>query len=348
MKIFVRLFIVVGLLAGCGQQAAPETKTERPALTMVVGTTAADSGNTYSGEIRARHEAQLGFRIAGKLVERLVDVGAQVQAGQVLARLDAGDTALQANSAQAQQQLAEAEVQRYRELRSKGFVSQSALDAKEAAFKVTVAQAGLASNQTDYTILRADHAGVVAAVLAEPGQVLSVAQAVLRVAQDGEREVALALPEAQRAKMKLGVAAEITLLADGDAGVKLNGHLSELSPAADPISRTYAARVSLTQGAPELVLGMTVSVRFMTAEKNSSLIIPLTAIFQQGDQTAVWIVAADHSISLRPVKVAAYRDAGAVIADGLSAGETIVSNGVHRLSAGEKIRSIDGANGAKQ
>lgn len=333
---------MVACLAGCGQQAASETNTERPALTLVVGVVAADGGNTYSGEIRARHEAQLGFRIAGKLVERLVDVGAQVKMGQVLARLDAGDAGLQANSAQAQQQLAEAEVQRYRELRSRGFVSQSALDIKEAAFKAAAAQAGLARNQADYTTLRADRAGVVAAVLAEPGQVLSVGQAVLRVAQDGEREVALALPEAQRAKMKPGAAAEITLLADGATGVKLNGNLRELSPAADPVSRTYAARVSLTQGAPELALGMTASVRFAVAEKNDSLVIPLTAIFQQGDQTAVWIVAADRSISLRPVKVAAYRDAGAVIVSGLKAGERIVSNGVHRLSAGEKIRSIEG------
>lgn len=342
MKLSPLLCITVSLLAGCGKQVASEVKVERPALTLVVGAAAADVGNIYSGEIRARHETQMGFRIAGKLVERLVDVGVQVQAGQVLARLDGGDAALQANSAQAQQQLAEAEVRRYRELRSKGFVSQSALDAKEAALKAASAQAGLARNQTDYTVLRADRSGVVAAVLAEPGQVLSVGQAVLRVAQDGEREVALALPEAQRAKIKLGAAAEITLLADGGAGVKLNGHLRELSPAADPVSRTYAARVSLTQRVPELALGMTASVRFIAAEKNTGLIIPLTAIFQQGVQTAVWIVASDHSISLRTVKVVAYRDGGAVIADGLVAGERIVSNGVHRLSAGEKIRSIEG------
>ena len=316
-------------------------KIERPALTMAVGSAATAGGNTYSGEIRARHEMQLGFRIGGKIIERLVDTGTQVRAGQVLMSLDSGDTGLQLGSAEAQYQLAEADAKRYRELRGKGFVSQSALDTREAALKAAAAQSGLARNQSDYTALRADRAGVVAAILAEAGQVVTAGQPVLRLAQDGEREVAIAIPESQLANLKVGAVAEITLLADNNAGSLFVGRLRELAPAADPLSRTYAARVALPQPNPAAALGMTARVRFTANKKSDGLLIPLSAIFQQGKQTAVWIVAADRTISLRPVQVAAYRDNGAVIAGGLAAGERIVSNGVHRLAAGEKIRAIE-------
>jgi len=248
---------------------------------------------------------------------------------------------LQLGSAEAQYQLAEADAKRYRELRGKGFVSQAALDAKEAAFKAAAAQAGLAHNQSAYTTLHADRAGVVAATLAEAGQVVSAGQPVLRLAPDGEREVAIAIPEAQLANLKIGAAAEITLLTAGDNVAPLQGRLRELAAAADPLSRTYAARVTLTQPSLSAALGMTARVYFPSNKKSEGLLVPLSAIFQQGKQAAVWIVAADRTISLRPVQVAAYRDDGAVIAGGLAAGERIVSNGVHRLAAGEKIRVIE-------
>lgn len=341
MKRSILLFVLVAVLAGCNKEPAPAVKTERPALTMVAGSAATDSGNTYSGEVRARHEAQLGFRIGGKIVERLVDAGARVDAGQVLMRLDPGDAGLQLGSAEAQHQLAEADAKRFRELRSKGFVSQAALDAKEAALKAAAAQAGLAHNQSAYTTLHADRAGVIAATLAEAGQVVGAGQPVLRLAPDGEREVAIAIPESQLANLKVGSTAEIVLLTAGDNAAPLAGRLRELSPAADPASRTYAARVTLTQPGPGVALGMTARVRFPTDKKSDGLLIPLSAIFQQGKQAAVWIVAADRTISLRPVQVAAYRDDGAVIAGGLAAGERIVSNGVHRLAAGEKIRILE-------
>ncbi|MDP4028491.1 MAG: efflux RND transporter periplasmic adaptor subunit [Gallionella sp.] len=334
-------FPLAATLAGCDKEAAPEAKVERPALTVVAGSAASNSGNTYSGEIRARHETQLGFRIGGKIVERLVDAGARVKAGQALMRLDSGDAGLQLGSAEAQHQLAEADAKRYRELRNKGFVSQSALDAKEAALNAAAAQAGLARNQSSYTTLHADRAGVIAAVLAEAGQVVTAGQPVLRLAPDGEREVAIALPESQLANLKVGAAAEIVLLTAGDGAAPLAGRLRELSPAADPASRTYAARVTLTQPGPDVALGMTARVRFITNKKSDGLLIPLSAVFQQDKQAAVWVVSADRTVSLRPVQVAAYRDDGAVIAGGLAAGERIVSNGVHRLAPGEKIRIIE-------
>ena len=341
MKRSILLIALLPVLAGCGKESTPTAKTERPAMTLVAGSVATENGNTYSGEVRARHEMQPGFRVDGKVIERLVDAGAQVRAGQVLMHLDSGDAGLQLGAAEAQYQLAEADTKRYRELRSKGFVSQSALDTREAALKAAAAQAGLARNQSDYTTLRADRAGVVAAILAEAGQVVVAGQPVLYLALDGEREVAIAVPESQLADLSIGAPAEITLLAAGENTAPLAGRLRELSPAADPASRTYAARVTLVEPAPGIALGMTARVRFMANGKRDGLLIPLSAIFQQDKQAAVWIVATDHTVSLRPVQVAAYRDDGAVVTGGLAAGERIVSNGVHRLAVGEKIRIIE-------
>jgi RND family efflux transporter MFP subunit len=355
MKPIVLLLALVSVLGGCGKESVPEAKNElakidQPALTLVVGSVVSDSGNIYSGEIRARYETQLGFRSGGKIIERLVDAGARVQAGQVLMRLDPADSSLQASSAQAQYQLAEAEAKRYRELLNQKFVSQSALDAKETALKAAAAQAGLAGNQADYTTLRADHAGVIAATLAEVGQVVSAGQPVLRLAQDGPREVAIAIPETQFAGLKIGTPADISLWSDKSDAAHLSGHLRELAAAADPASRTYAARVELSGNDTRAALGMTAQVRFINHDKRDKLIVPLSAIFQQGDQAAVWVVAKDHSVSLRKVEIAAYRDNGAVIAGGLTAGERIVSAGVHKLNAGEKIRVIEGefADGSAQ
>jgi membrane fusion protein, multidrug efflux system len=175
---------------------------------------------------------------------------------------------------------------------------------------------------------------------------------VFRLAQDGEREVAIAIPETQFARLKIGMPADVALwaAAEKSAGAHIRGRLRELVPVADPASRTYAARVSLSGEGARAELGMTAQVHFNSHDKRNRLIVPLTAIFQQGDQAAVWIVAADRSISLRKVEVEAYRDNGAVIASGLTAGERIVSAGVHKLSAGEKIRIIEGefANGSVQ
>jgi RND family efflux transporter MFP subunit len=346
-KLFLHL-IVISALTACSKEEAPPARIERPALTRVVGAQSGDAGYVYSGEIRARHEAQLGFRIGGKIVERLVDAGAVVKAGQVLARLDAADTGLQASAADAQYQLAEADAKRYRELRAKGFVSQSALDAKETALKAAAAQAGLARNQSAYTTLRADRSGVVAATLAEAGQVVSAGQPVMRVAQEGEREVAISIPESQLAGLKLGAPAEVALWAGDGETARYTGRLRELAPAADPVSRTYPARIALDNAAAGLALGMTARVRFGPSTSSgqaggSSFIVPLTAIFQLGDKSAVWVVAADRSLSLRSVQVAAWRDDGAVIANGLAAGERIVAAGVHKLSAGEKIRIAESA-----
>lgn len=337
MKVW-SLMLATALLAACSKEAPPPAPPKL-VRTLVVGVADAAAVRSYSGEVRARYETPLGFRIGGKITTRLVDAGARVKAGQPLARLDAGDAALQAAQAEANRALAEADARRFRDLRAQNFVSQAALDAKETALKTADAQAGLAKNQSAYTTLVADHDGVVAAVFAEPGQVVAAGQPVLRVARDGEREVAIALPEGDIAGLEPGAVAEIAIWS---AGKSYRGRLRELAPAADAATRTYAARVTVLDPDAALALGMTAGVRFVPADGAKPPTVPLAALYQQGNEPAVWVVGADGTVTLRKVKIAAYTDAGAAVAEGLSAGERIVAAGVHKLAPGEKVRLADG------
>ncbi|MCF8178022.1 MAG: efflux RND transporter periplasmic adaptor subunit [Sulfuritalea sp.] len=339
MKLSIALVSLSIVLAACSVPEPP------PAPPKVVRTLKVGAGDTatlrsYSGEVRARIETVLAFRIPGKMVARLVDVGAQVKPGQVLARLDATDTALQAIQADAQRSLAEADAKRFRDLKAKNFVSQSALDARETTLKAVSAQAALANNQKAYTTLSSNRAGVIGQVLAEPGQVVSAGQAIFRLAPDGDREIAIALPESEVSGFKLGQVAEVSFwAAPGSAQKPLVGRLREVSPAADPVTRTYAARVSLKDADPLLPLGMSATVRFPTDVPGTvKLRVPLAAIFQKGSQPAVWKLNADNTISLQAVTVTEFSDDSAVVGGGLIGGEEIVAAGVNLLSAGEKVR----------
>ena len=346
MKNPAAIVVLALFLAACSE-APPPPAAPKLVRTLKVGAgdPATDGAQrSYSGEVRARIETTLGFRVAGKIVERRAELGQAVKAGQVLARLDPTDAALQVTQAEAQRALAAADVARYRDLKAKNYISASALDARETAFKAAEAQAQLSKNQASYTTLVADRSGVIGQVLAEPGQVVSVGQAVFRLAPDGEREIAIALPENEVTSFKLGQAAEVTFWAaagatSGIAAKALVGRLREISPVADPVTRTYAARVSLKDADPLLPLGMSATLRFPSgAPGAANLIVPLTAIFQQGKQPAVWKVGADGTVSLQAVTVSAYTDAGAVVSGGLAGGEQIVAAGVNLLTAGEKVR----------
>lgn len=338
------LVFLLPLLVACSEPPPPPAP---PKLVRVLKVGAGDTASStlqrsYSGEVRARIETTLGFRIGGKIVERRVDAGQAVKAGQVLARLDPADAALQATQAEAQRALAAADLSRTRDLRAKNFVSAAALDARETAFKAAEAQAALARNQAAYATLVADRAGVVGQVLAEPGQVVAAGQGVFRLAPDGEREVAIALPESEVAGFKLGQAAEVRLWSGDDKPVA--GRLREIAPAADPVTRTFAARVSLKDADPRLPLGMTATVRFATAAAaGGHRVVPIAAIFQQGDQPAVWKVGADGTVALHRIRVAAFGDSGATVAEGLVDGDVIVAAGVNLLTAGEKVRIAQAA-----
>jgi multidrug efflux system membrane fusion protein len=237
------LVLLLPLFAAC---STPEPPAVPPKLvrTLIVGagdTANSGTGRSYSGEVRARIETTLGFRIAGKIVERRADVGQAVKPGQVLARLDPADATLQATQAEAQRALAAADLARTRDLKAKNFVSAAALDARETTLKAAEAQAQLSKNQASYTTLVADRAGVIGQVLAEPGQVVAVGQAVFRMAPDGDREIAIAIPEGEVAAFKPGQAAEVSFWSAGSAAKPLAGRLREVSPVADPVTRTFAA-----------------------------------------------------------------------------------------------------------
>lgn len=337
MKNFAVL-VLVASLAACGEPPAPPA-TLKLVRTVTVGGDAARKAleRSYSGEVRARIETTLGFRIGGKITERLVDAGQAVKVGQVLARLDPADAALQLAQADAQKALAAADLARYRDLKAKNFISASALDARETAFKAADAQAALARNQTAYTALVADKAGVIGQVLAEPGQVVSAGQGVFRLAPDGEREVAISVPEQEVGALKVGQAAEVKLWSGADK--PMAGRLREIAPAADPVTRTFAVRVALKEADPRLPLGMTATVRFPSGIGGATtLVVPQAAIFQQGDQAAVWTLGPDDTVRLQRVKLLAWTDAGAVVGEGLAGGETIVAAGANLLTEGEKVR----------
>lgn len=333
-------FLCIPLLISCGKPAAPpspEAAAPRIVKAMKVGADATAAADHYSGEVRARHETAPGFRVGGKLVARLVDAGARVRAGQALARLDPSDQQLAAAQAEANSALAAADLKRTQELRQKNFVSQAALDAKETAAKVAESQARLARNQAGYTTLVADAPGVVAAVLAEPGQVVAAGQAVFRLARDGEREVAIAIPEGRVGAARIGAPVTVTLW----AGKEYAGRLRELAPAADSATRTFAARIALVDAPADLPLGLSATVRFArpTAER---IVVPLAALLQQGKSeggASVWVIGADGALTARPVEIERYDDAGAVVKSGLAAGETIVAAGAFKLVAGEKVRA---------
>lgn len=332
------------LLTACSEAPMPPAPDPLVrTLKVGAGQTAVDGAagglRTYSGEVRARGETTLGFRTAGKIVARFVEPGSIVKPGQALARLDPMDAGLQLAQADAQRQLAAAELARFKDLKARNYISASALDAKETAFKAAEAQAGLARNQAAYTTLVADRAGVIGAVLAETGQVVSAGQAVFRLTPDGEREIAIALPESEVFGFKLGQAAQVQLWsADADKDKPLVAKLREVSPVADPVTRTYAARVSLKDVDPRLPLGMSATVRFPSAAGQSLLRIPLTALYQQGDQPAVWKLGPDGNVNLQRIKVSAYTDQAAVVSEGLVVGDEIVAAGVNRLAAGQKVR----------
>ena len=340
---------IAALLTGCGQHEAP-ARPARPVLTAVVQLATTSVATQYTGEIRSRYETVLAFRIGGKIAARLVDAGAVVKAGDVLARLDASDTALTMVSAQAQLDLAKAEVQRYRELRRKNFVSQAALDAKETAYTAAQAQADLAANQSAYTVLRAERAGVISQVNVEVGQVVTPGQAVMRLSRVDTPEVAVAIPESRIRQVRAHKRAEVTLWSEEKA--RYAAELRELSPVADAATRTYAARVAIKQPDERILLGMTANVIFTDSsddnrteanDEAARVTIPLTAVFQKNGKPAVWVVGADQQLTLRPVEVVAFNEAAAILRGGVQPGERIVVAGVHKLAAGEKIKAVDRA-----
>ena len=334
------------LLASCSR---PVEKVEeiRPVRAMVV---AAGTGKTIielAGEIQPRYESQLGFRVGGKLIARKVEVGTLVKRGQVLMQLDPIDLQLAQSQAKAAVSatestlaLAKADLDRYRELRQKNFVSQALLDAKEAAYKSAIASheqanAGLKvqANQSSYSTLYADADGVITAVQAEVGQVVAAGTPVVKLARTAEKEVRVSIPEDQ-----IEVLRQVTDLAVktwANSNVAISGRLRELSPIADPATRTYTAKISLPRAGPEVRLGMTATVQF-AAPALPGIHLPMTALVNSKEGTAVWVVESGV-VKLVPVQVASATGTEVLIVQGLSAGQSVVTAGVNQLRPGQKV-----------
>lgn len=333
------------LLAACSGET-PQAPAARSVLVQPAVSSGTGSG-IYTGEIRARHEIDLAFRVGGKLAARLVDAGAEIKPGQPLARLDPADLQLAAAAARAQLSAAESEAatasaerERYAGLLGKKFVSQAAFDAKDnarnsaqAKLEQARAQHQISSNQNNYGTLSSEFPAVVTAVLAEAGQVVSAGQAVLRIARPEEKEVAIAVPESRLAEIRAAKSIAVKLWADPK--ITLHGELRELSPAADPLTRTYAARIRIANPPPEMRLGMTARVALDTAGEEN-LRVPLGAVLDQGQGPLVWVVA-DGKAMPRPVKLVRFQEDGAVIGEGLKAGELVVIAGAGKLVAGQAV-----------
>ncbi|WP_051710669.1 efflux RND transporter periplasmic adaptor subunit [Andreprevotia chitinilytica] len=346
--------LLAGLLTACKEEAKAVDEV-RPVRTVVVGAGSANAESQLTGVIHARVESPLSFRIGGKLLERKVDVGARVAAGQALARLDPADAALQANAASAQlsaakTQLAQAELdyKRATELLAKHFVSQAEVDRNQTtlnaardSLRQAEAQAKLAGNQAAYATLQADAPGVITATNAEPGQVLSSGQSVLTLARDGAREVLVSVPEGQRAALAIGKSVKVKLWAQDSK--TYSGTVRELSPAADAMSRTFDARITLADADAAVQLGMSASVLVDTprSDKTGTALLPLTALFDVNGQKKLWKVDTKTAqVSSTPIKVDAILENG-VMVEGVAPGTVIVTAGVHLLREGQAVKVID-------
>jgi RND family efflux transporter MFP subunit len=335
-SILLAAALAATVLAGCSKPEAP-AQPLRTVRVMKVDGAAASGSLTFPGEVRARYESRLGFRLGGKIVERRVDVGAAVKRGQVLARLDAQDAALNAAQAEAARALAEAEAKRYRDLRAKNFVSQAVLDAKETALKTAEAQAGVARNQAAYTTLVADRDGVVTAVEAEAGQVVAAGQTVLRIAEGREKEVVIAVPEVDVEKVR--TATDFAVGLSSLPGRSWAGRLRELSPSADPATRTFTARISVPDADGSVRLGLSAVVQAKVSLGDTALRLPLSAFFTRNEQANVWVVdPATQTVSLRKVDTDGVVGNEMRVKGGLESGMLVVTAGASLLEPGQKVR----------
>lgn len=337
------------LLSACEREQAAAPEPVRPVKAMRAEARATTRSVVYSGTVRARHEATLGFRVGGKIVERLVNVGERVAPGSVLARLDRSDLALSLSSANAaleatKSQLAVAQnaYDRASSLAAKGFAAQSTLDdrklqldqARSALDQAKSAQEQ-AAHQANYAELASDVAGVVTSVQAEAGQVVSAGAPVFVVARDGEKEVAVAVPENEIRHFHVGDRFAVRFWADPD--LTRSGVAREIAGSADPTSRTFAIRVSLPDD-PAIRLGETAAVTADIPVEAAGIEAPLSALAERDGKTVVWIVdPKSKTVSPREVIAAGFSGDGVRIVQGLEPGELVVTAGAQFMTPGKNV-----------
>ena len=355
------LLAALSLLVACSRhETAPEPV--RAVRTMVVSSGTAGGSQEFAAEVRARAESRLGFRVAGKMISRSAEVGQHVQAGQVLAQLDAADLKLAQDAAQAGLraarsafELSQTEFKRYKELRDQNFISSLELERRETTLQAQKAQldqaranAGVQSNLAGYAALTVSTAAVVTGVDAEVGAVLSAGTPVLRLAHDGPRDAVFAVPEDGVAAVRalLGRTGAIRARAWGGStaqpAVALPATVREVAAAADPATRTFLVKADI--GAAPVQLGQTMTVVIDLPPREAAAKLPLSAVMQQQGQTAVWLLdTAAMTVRVQPIVVAGADGNTVVVASGLSPGQTVVVAGVHTLTPGQKVKRYDAA-----
>jgi RND family efflux transporter MFP subunit len=338
-------------LAACGSAETPDPRALPPLVRTEVAGTAAQASLTLTGTVVAQVQSDLGFRVAGKVVQRLVDAGQTVRRGQRLMLLDPADLqlALQAqqaavSAARSRAEQTTADERRFAALVATGAVSASAHDQARAAadtardqLKAAEAQAHVALNNVDYAVLVADSDGVVMATLAEPGQVVAAGQPVARLAQAGPREALIHVPEGPQSRLPGSARARLYGAPEADA---TPARLRLLSSAADSATRTFEARYVLSGPAAQAAIGSTITVDIPEARVEPRLRVPLAALLDNGRGPGVWIVKGEPAtVSWRPVKVDRLDEESAQLSAGLHAGEHYVSLGAHVLHEGQQVRA---------
>ncbi|MFG1280516.1 efflux RND transporter periplasmic adaptor subunit [Xanthobacter autotrophicus] len=340
------------LLAGCGE--APEAKAPepRPVRTVLATSRAASDAVTLTGQVEAQNEATYGFRIGGRIIERLVNVGDQVKPGQVLARLDPQDEQNALRSAQAALSAANANLsqtrnqyERQRQLLARGFTPRAQYEQAEQAFlnarsqvEDTEARLRMAEDRLGFTELKADSAGVVTQRRAEPGEVVQAGQPVVEVARRDGRDAVFEVPAALLTSLPGDPEVEVTL--SGDPAVRAIGRVREVAPQADPVTRTFRVRVGLIEPPEGLRLGTTVIGR-VVVDSGPVIEIPASALTRFNDKPAVWVVDPKaQTVSLRNVEVLRFSPATVSVAEGLKPSEIVVTAGVQALHPGQKVRLL--------
>ena len=337
------------VLSACSKPAPPEEPI-RAVKVVTVGMDSMHSGSEFAGDVRARTESRLGFRVGGKMVRRQAELGQRVKTGDVLAQLDPQDLKLASEASRAQvaaavtnRDLAAADFKRFKELREQNFISGAELERREATLKAAQAQVDQAQaqasgqgNQASYANLVADVSGVVTSVDAEPGQVVAAGTPVVRIAQDGPRDVVFTVPEDKVALIKTGSAVDVQVWSTKAA---LKGVVREVAASADPVTRTFGVKVSL-DAKETLALGTTVTVAPQALDRSGVQVIklPTSAFHQVGKASAVWVLdTASMTVKLQPVQIATADGNEVVVAAGLQPGMLVVTAGVHVLSPGQKV-----------
>jgi len=337
------------VLAACNDAtSSTDPRMQPPLVRIETVESSVQSERSFTGIVAARVQSDLGFRVPGKILERLVDAGQTVKRGQALMRIDptdlrlamrAHDEAVAAAKARARQ--AAADEARHRGLVAANFISaaaydkvKAAADAANAELNAAEAQAGVARNETGYAVLFADADGVVVETLTEPGQVIGAGQAVVRVAHAGQREAVIDLPETLRPA--IGSTGRATLYGSGLTGP---AKLRQLSDAANRLTRTFEARYVLEGSLADAPLGSTISIEISDGRSAPALQVPIGAIFDPGKGPGVWLVEGETPrVTWRAVQIAGLSGEGASVVGDLKAGDRVVALGAHLLHEGQRVR----------